>query len=279
MSHQACAYVKGLLRDQVTRREKLVLWVLADYHSTETNLSYPSLKLMALESLMDVREAQRVLNKLEGRIIERVPGHGRGKFTAYRFIALDKEIDGYIAPFLRARKDGQKGGQKDGQKGGQKDGQNGRAIRKEQELEPEQEQNLPLIAEDDFPEPDEKEGQTQHALVRERIQKLYSAANPETPCPWDGRTGKLLKDTLDRLGWADAALLTAVDNRFASEVVLSEDPLRWIPQLDRYRAGPVDRFNKPANGGTNGKPSRAEQNLNSILDARREARRALGLDH
>jgi hypothetical protein len=41
--------------------------------------------------------------------------------------------------------------QKGGQKDGQKDGQNDKAVRKELELDREQEQNLPLIAEDDFP--------------------------------------------------------------------------------------------------------------------------------
>jgi len=136
MSHQASGYVKGLLGDQVTRRQKLLLLILADYHNTETHNAYPSLKTLARESLMDEREAQRVLNEVEGRIIERVSGQGSGHLTAYRFIALDKEIPGYITPFLRAQKDGQKPGQKDGQKPGQKDGQNQSAIRKE-ELEPE----------------------------------------------------------------------------------------------------------------------------------------------
>jgi hypothetical protein len=265
MSHQASAYVKGLLRDQVTRREKLLLFVLADYHSTETRLSYPSLRTtLAPESLMDEREAQRVLDGLEGRIIERVPGCGRGRTTGYRFIELDAEIPGYVPPPLRAQKggqkDGQKGGHKDGQKGGHKDGQIDDAIRKEQELElePEQEQNLPLIADDDY-ERVEKGGQTQHAIVRERIQKLYNAANPATPCPWDARTGKILKDTLDRLCWPDAALLAAVENRFASEVVLSEDPLRWISTLASYVSGPLNQFNRPLGGPKHANATAASQ--------------------
>jgi hypothetical protein len=253
MSHQASAYVKGLLRDQVNPRQKLLLMVLADYHSTETLLAYPSLKRLAEESLTDERKARRILNELEGKIIERGPGNGAGNFTAYRFIAIDKEIPGYVAPLFRA--------QKAGRKGGQKAGQNDTAIRKE--LEPEQEQTLPLIAEDHFPEPAEKGGQTQHALVRDRIQKLYNAANPETPCPWDGRTGKILKATLDRLRWPNAAFLTAVENRFTSDVALSEDPRRWIPQLDCYRAGALDRFNKPVNG-------EKKENANDKLKTRLE---------
>jgi hypothetical protein len=177
------------------------------------------------------------------------------------------------------QKDGQKGGRKDGQKddqkGGQKDGQTDTAIRKELEPEPEleREQTLPLIAEDDFPEP--PESRTQHVIVRERIQELYKAANPGTPCPWDGRTGKSLKDTLDRLVWPDAALLAAVENRFASDgVVLSEDPHRWIPQLDRYRAGRLDRFNKPANGGMKVNANeRLEQRLAEELEISARVRR------
>jgi hypothetical protein len=139
MSHQASGYVKALLRDQITRREKLLLMVLADYHSTETRTAYPSIKTLARESLMDLREARRVLDDLEGRILERVPGDGSGHLTAYRFIELDKEMRGYVSPSLRARKEGQKGGQKGGRKEGQKGGQNATAIRKE-ELEPKQEQ-------------------------------------------------------------------------------------------------------------------------------------------
>jgi hypothetical protein len=245
MSHQASAYVKGLLRHEVNVRQKLLLMVLADYHSTETRLAYPSLRRLAEESLVDERKARRLLNELEGKFIERTPGQGRGNNSAYRFIALDEEIPGYVAPLFRAKKGVEKRAEKGAQKGAQNGVETASAIRKEQELKPEQEQTLPLIAEDDSPEPVEKRGSTQHALVRERIQKLYNAANPETPCPWDGRTGKILNDTLDRLRWPDAALLTAVDNRFASDVVLSEDPLRWIPHLDQYRAGPLDRFNKP----------------------------------
>ena len=271
MSHQASAYVKGLLRDQVTRPQKLLLMVLADYHNTETQLSYPSLERLALESLVDERAARRILNELEGRIIERVPGQGRGNHTAYRFIAIDKEIGGYVTPFLRAGKEGRKEGRKEGQKEGRKGDFFGSAIRKEPELEPEQ--NLPLVADDDCPEPpDGKAGQTQHALIRERIQELYNRANPETPCPWDERTGKILKDTLDRLRWSDAALLTAVENRFASEAaVLSEDPLRWISQLDRYRAGPLDRFNRSAIGG--------RKHVDATTDSRDREQRELQIGH
>jgi hypothetical protein len=167
VSHQASAYVKALGRDQVTRRQKLVLMVLADYHSTETNTAYPSSKTLARESLMDERELQRVLNELEGRILERVPGQGSGHTTAYRFIALDKEIPGYIAPFLRGQNPGQKGGQNPGQNPGQKGGQNpgqiDSAIRKE-ELEPEPEleqeggtaktENQPLFSDSQPPKDD-----------------------------------------------------------------------------------------------------------------------------
>jgi Helix-turn-helix domain len=101
VSQEAIEYVKGLLRDQVTRREKLLLMVLADYHNGKTQAAYPSSRELAEESLMSKREMQKVLNDLDGRIIQRVPGLGAGHYTAYRFIALEPEMSGYIAPALR----------------------------------------------------------------------------------------------------------------------------------------------------------------------------------
>jgi Helix-turn-helix domain len=141
LSHEASAYVKKLMRDQVTRRQKLLLMVLADYHNPARQAAYPSLKLLAEESLMDVRECRRVLNEL-AHLIERVPGQGRGDFTEYRFLELDKK-GGHIAPF----NPGGKGGQKEGQKGGQKEGQTANAIRKEPEPEPELISPTPLLRE------------------------------------------------------------------------------------------------------------------------------------
>lgn len=115
--------------------------------------------------------------------------------------------------------------------------------------------------------PDSPPGEpTQHDIVRKYIQEKYVAANGRR-CPWDGRTGKVLNTTLDRLGWENSALLEAIDHRFASDVVLSEEPVNWLPRLASYAAGPLNQFNKPANG--NGGQKHANQKY--IDRAEREA--------
>ena len=144
MSHIANDYVKKLFRDRVTRRQKLLLWSLADYHNTARRAAWPSLRTLSEESLMDVRECRRVLDELEAAgLIQRIKGgSGPGDFNEYRLVELDGK-DGHMTPLKQSVKDGQKDGRKDGSKDGREDGQNGRAIRKERELELEREQNPP----------------------------------------------------------------------------------------------------------------------------------------
>lgn len=98
-----------------------------------------------------------------------------------------------------------------------------------------------------------------HSIVRTRINELYSQFNPGHEAPWDGRTGKVLKETIDKLKFSAESLLTCVDNRFASEVVLCEDPREWIPRLALYLRGPVNQFNRPLNGNGKGKNGNATQ--------------------
>lgn len=136
MSHQANDYVKKLFRDRVTRRQKLLLWSLADYHNTSRRAAWPAIRTLAEESLMDIRECRRVLLELEeAGLIQRIKGgDGAGDFNEYRLIELDGK-DGHMTPLQTRTQNSNKDGQKDGQKGGWKDGQNERVIRKEREPE------------------------------------------------------------------------------------------------------------------------------------------------
>jgi len=144
LSHIANDYVKKLFRDRVTRRQKLLLWSLADYHNTARRAAWPSLRTLAEESLMDMRECRRVIDELIGvGLIERIKGgSGPGDFNEYRFVELDGK-DGHMTPLSQNGKDGQKDGRKGGQKDGREDGQNGRAIRNERELELKRELSTP----------------------------------------------------------------------------------------------------------------------------------------
>lgn len=136
MSHRATLYAKELRicpnGEPVSKLEKLVLYALADYHQDKLGTNtYPSVKTLAEESIMDERSCRRLLGSLERKgVIERMHGRcqGRGHVTFYRFPALDKpsvrsaadaidpgEKGGHSAPlfdppFLSQR--GAKGGQK-----------------------------------------------------------------------------------------------------------------------------------------------------------------------
>jgi hypothetical protein len=67
LSWKATAYVKTLGRGQVSRSEKLLMFVLADYHNTETRDAWPSVPTLAEEALMSQRQVQYCLRSLENK--------------------------------------------------------------------------------------------------------------------------------------------------------------------------------------------------------------------
>lgn len=86
MSWKATAFVKEITTG-ITVAEKMVMFVLADYHNTTTKSAWPSIPVLAKESLMSERTVYRILDSLEGLRIRRliVPG----KPNSYQFIGLD----------------------------------------------------------------------------------------------------------------------------------------------------------------------------------------------
>lgn len=104
MSWQATAYVKELTH--VTVYEKLLLFVLADYHNTHRRAAWPSVASLAEEALMTERNCFKLLAALElprdghphGLIRKRRTGQGRGSITEYQFVELDRK-DESDSPF------------------------------------------------------------------------------------------------------------------------------------------------------------------------------------
>ena len=93
MSWKATAYVKDIVKG-ISPAEKLLLFVLADYHNTVKRVCWPSLKVLAEEALMSERNASRLLEGLVRKdILSRVVGMGRGHTTLYRFVVLDGKDD------------------------------------------------------------------------------------------------------------------------------------------------------------------------------------------
>jgi len=104
MSWKATAYVKEIVKG-ISPAEKLLLFVLADYHNTVKRICWPSLKVLAEESLMSERNASRLLDQLVNKgILLRVVGLGRGNTTCYRFVELDGKDDN-LAPFTEVKAD------------------------------------------------------------------------------------------------------------------------------------------------------------------------------
>jgi hypothetical protein len=99
VSWRASAYIKSLIvcpsGEPISRTEKLVALVLADSHQDKSeNFTFPSVKMIANDSLMDPRVCRRVLASLERKGViarERPESQGRGQLTFYRFPDLDGE--------------------------------------------------------------------------------------------------------------------------------------------------------------------------------------------
>lgn len=86
MSWKATAFVKEIT-ESITLSEKMLMFVLADYHNTSYKSAWPSIPTLAREALMSERTVYRLLDSLEGRRIARVVIQGRP--NSYQFIGLD----------------------------------------------------------------------------------------------------------------------------------------------------------------------------------------------
>lgn len=99
MSWEASGFIKKQLAcadgAQMSRGQKLLLLVLADYHDTKRKLAYPSVKTLAEECLSSLAQTKRDLAYLEEHlsILRSRDGSGRGSNYTYKFVGLDLSID------------------------------------------------------------------------------------------------------------------------------------------------------------------------------------------
>lgn len=122
MSWKASAYVKELVvcpnGERISRTEKLVALVLADEHQDKAKaFTFPAVKSIAVDALMDPRHCRRVLDSLERKGVirrDRPANQGRGQITYYAFPELDKpaEKGGEMSTFFKGKR-GAEGGQKE----------------------------------------------------------------------------------------------------------------------------------------------------------------------
>jgi hypothetical protein len=96
MSVQAIAYVIDLVEcpdgAEMTPRHKCLLFCMANHHNIHVRYAYPSVPLLARESLTSEASTKRDLRYLEKHcVIEKLhpDRQGAGKFSTYKFLFLD----------------------------------------------------------------------------------------------------------------------------------------------------------------------------------------------
>jgi hypothetical protein len=106
MSLHAMAWAKtithGPTGDAVTRSEKLLLLVLADYYNGEEGCAWPSMSRLAREALMTERHARTLTQSLEAKGLVRIErvrlADGHNATNRYHLPALDAEALPGAAP-------------------------------------------------------------------------------------------------------------------------------------------------------------------------------------
>lgn len=101
MSWRATAAVKEI-RTGITRSEKFLLLILADYHNAETGQCDPTLKRLGEDALMTTRAAQIVIKSLEEkgfiRVEKRWHESGRNDSNQYWLTFIEGGMGETISP-------------------------------------------------------------------------------------------------------------------------------------------------------------------------------------
>jgi hypothetical protein len=89
------------------------------------------------------------------------------------------------------------------------------------------------------------EADKRHAPLKNMLCAAWKLKNG-SEAPWNGRSGKALKDMLASVpSWTLHDFTVCIENRFGSEANHAEPPFVWIPKLPMYKAGPLNKFNQP----------------------------------
>jgi len=97
------------------------------------------------------------------------------------------------------------------------------------------------------------------------LKKYWDALNPNIPFSMGGREGMAIRRFLqDHHEWGMDELTLMVRHRFLSvrdygHRTRSESFVGWIGKLGDYAAGPLDGYNRPVQGASNGKAAIREQ--------------------
>ena len=113
-----------------------------------------------------------------------------------------------------------------------------------------------------------------YRLFVDDLKKYWDYLNPPLAFEMGGKDGVQIRRFLsDHRQWTQAEWCLALKNRIISVKQHSHAsrtaPLwTWVGQLDNYAAGPLDRWNKPVEGGGNGKADTIQQrNREAVANA------------
>jgi hypothetical protein len=263
MSWKATAYVKELTvapnGARITPAEKLLLFVLADYHHTNKDIIWPSQATLAEEALTTERNIRRLVDSLVDKgLLEVQTFAGRGATAAYRFTANLTETKGNqpaqekedgLSPFP-SEETGRKADIGDA-KSGRKEDNSDTAIRKNREPVSTTGNSKPC----DQASP-ESPGQelTLHGKIEKTIKALHEKKYKLLPS-WDGSEARALAEMIKaNPSWTWEDWRRLILNRFQSQTD-AERPRLWIRHIGKYAAGPLDRFSQPL---TNTPPTRGQ---------------------
>lgn len=267
MSWKATAYVKELVTapngEKVTQAEKLLLFVLADYHHTQRDLIWPSQKTLAEDALCSERHIRRLTDSLVTKGVLIVQStHGRGKTATYRFAALNltkpDDMSGLeitaedVKPDIESTKTGPKPDNSD--TAIRKNGGTGLTVNPST--------SVPSV------EDAQKKVDPRHQYFVTRHRELYMQTNkcPANEVPWGpAAAGVLARVLKNNPGWTMDFLERCLVNHFASEGNPAVDPKLWLGNLVAYRNSALDRFGHPK-----AKPRTPDDGGDSLADALRQ---------
>jgi hypothetical protein len=98
MSWEASGFVKKMLEcpdgAKLTRGQKCLLLVLADYHDTKRRVAWPGVSTLAEESLASLSQTKRDLEYLQEHLVlvRRGKAVGSGNTYSYGFVGLDMSV-------------------------------------------------------------------------------------------------------------------------------------------------------------------------------------------
>jgi hypothetical protein len=107
-----------------------------------------------------------------------------------------------------------------------------------------------------------------HVLARSLIQELFQSHFSVT-CPWEGSEAKALSNLLKgNPSWTAAQIEQMIRHRFSSDGITGDRPRIWLPNLAKYSAAALDKYQKPKTSSARVPAGRgAENNWKKLLEA------------